>query len=255
MIDTRAVAQEVQEQFAAAVQRGQEQMRKSREQLRKSREAVAEVIRTGNHLAKSIRPSIPTLPKPGVQVPPLSKLASPAKLRASAQELSEQFVARQRELAEKAFHAASPIVAEGVARLTQVVGTRQPERESSEHKSTAKLTVVQGGDTSAPAEAAHVDASPAEAQADVTADAAAAQAAEPSAPTELHTAKARTAKTSTAKTSTAKTPAAKTSTAKTAAAKSSTAKAGSREGASSGKTTAPRKASSTGTSRQRTPKK
>src|SRR5215469_7147886 len=122
MIDTRAVAQEVQEQFAAAVQRGQEQMRKSREQLRKSREAVAEVIRTGNHLAKSIRPSIPTLPKPGVQVPPLSKLASPAKLRASAQELSEQFVARQRELAGKAFHAATPVAEQFVARQRELAG-------------------------------------------------------------------------------------------------------------------------------------
>jgi hypothetical protein len=57
MIDTRAFAQEVQDQLHAAVQRGQDQMRKSQDQMRKSREAVADVIRTGNQLAKAVRPT------------------------------------------------------------------------------------------------------------------------------------------------------------------------------------------------------
>ena len=62
MIDTRAVAQEVQDQLLAAVHRGQAQMRKSQDQMRKSREAVTDIIRTGNQLAKAVRPSIPSLP-------------------------------------------------------------------------------------------------------------------------------------------------------------------------------------------------
>ena len=70
----------------AAMQRGQEQMRKSQEQMRKSREAVADVIRTGNHLAKAVRP---TLPKPTVHVPSLSSwlpvpVWSPASVRLPA---------------------------------------------------------------------------------------------------------------------------------------------------------------------------
>ncbi len=73
MIDTRAVAQEVQDQLLAAVQRGQDQMRKSQDQMRKSREAVADVIRTGNQLAKAARPNIPALPKPTVRVPSLRR--------------------------------------------------------------------------------------------------------------------------------------------------------------------------------------
>ena len=91
MIDTRAVVQEVQDQLLAAMQRGQDQMRKSQdqmrksqEQMRKSREAVADVIRTGNQLAKAVRPSIPKLPMPTVHVPSLSSFRDPAKLRASA---------------------------------------------------------------------------------------------------------------------------------------------------------------------------
>ena len=131
MIDTRALAQEVQDQLLAAMQRGQDQMRKSQDQMRKSREAVAEVIRTGNQLAKAVRPSMPTLPKPTVHVPSLSTLTNagqaagqrpgavrprychPAKpdqqgrCRPPARWPS-RFVARQRELAAKAFQAAQP---------------------------------------------------------------------------------------------------------------------------------------------------
>ena len=81
MIDTRAVAQEVQDQLLAAMHRGQEQLRWSQEQLRrsqdqvrKSREAMAEAIRSGNDLAKAMRPSIPALPVPTVRIPSLSEL-------------------------------------------------------------------------------------------------------------------------------------------------------------------------------------
>ncbi len=115
MIDTRALAQEVQDQLLAAMQRGQDQMRKSQEQMRKSREAVHDVIRTGNQLAKAVRPSMPTLPKPAVHVPSLSTLANPAKLRASAQELSEHVIATQRNLTDKAVQAATPVAEQFVA--------------------------------------------------------------------------------------------------------------------------------------------
>ena len=40
MIDTRAVAQEVQEQLLAAVNKSQDQVRKAQEQVRKAREQV-----------------------------------------------------------------------------------------------------------------------------------------------------------------------------------------------------------------------
>jgi hypothetical protein len=113
MIDTRAVAQEVQDQLVAAVNKSQErfrkaqdqvreaqeQVRKSREeQLRKGREAVSGAIRTGNELARAFRPNIPALPVPGLRVPSLSDLTDPAKLRASAQELADQIVAAQRKV-------------------------------------------------------------------------------------------------------------------------------------------------------------
>jgi hypothetical protein len=156
MIDTRAVAQEVQEQLTAAMNKGQERVRKVQEQVRKSqeqgREAVTGAIRTGNELARAFRPNIPGLPVPPVRVPSLTKLPDPAKLRASAQELADQMIATQRRvaaevfatqrsfagqffttqrnLADKAFHAASPLVAEGVSRLTKVVATWQDGRKS-----------------------------------------------------------------------------------------------------------------------------
>jgi hypothetical protein len=167
MIDTHAVAQEVQEHLTAAVHRGQDQMRKSQEQVRKGRDAVMPAIRAGNELAKAVRPVLPT---PSVRVPSLPKLASPAKLKASAQELAEQVVATQRSFADKAkqatspvaeqivatqrnlterakqaagpvvttqrnlagkaMHAASPIVVDGVAKLTQAVVALQGVRKS-----------------------------------------------------------------------------------------------------------------------------
>lgn len=152
MIDTRALAQEVQDQLLEAVHRGQEQFRKGQDQLRKSqdhmrksREALAEAVRSGNQLAKSIRPSIPGLPVPTVRIPPLTTPADRARLRARSHELADQVVATQRQLADralqvttplaeqviatqrqlagKALHAASPVVADSVAKLTHAVGT------------------------------------------------------------------------------------------------------------------------------------
>ncbi len=174
MIDTRAVAQEVQDQLLAAMNKGQEQVRKaqeqmrqaqeqvrkSQEQVRKGREAVTGAIRTGNELAKAFRPNIPALP-PTVRVPSLSKLTDPAKLRASAQQFADQMIATQRKvagevlasqrnlagqllatqrnLADKAFEAASPFVLDGVARLTKVVATLQDGRKSGHAHSAAKV--------------------------------------------------------------------------------------------------------------------
>src|ERR1700739_2851282 len=99
MVDTRALAQEVQDQLLAVVHRGQEQLRKSQDQvrksqgqLRKSREAVVGAIRTGNQRAKATRPDILTL----------NTLADPAKLRASVQELADRALAGQRHLADRA---------------------------------------------------------------------------------------------------------------------------------------------------------
>jgi hypothetical protein len=152
MIDTRALAQEVQDQLLEAVHRGheqfrkgQDQLRKSQDQMRKSREALAEAVRSGNELAKSIRPSIPALPGPIVRIPPLTTPADRARLRARSHELADQVVATQRQLADralqvttplaehviatqrqlagKALHAASPVVADSVAKLTHAVGT------------------------------------------------------------------------------------------------------------------------------------
>ena len=130
MIDTRAVAQEVQDQLLAAVQRGQEQLRKSQDQVRQGREAVTGAIRSSNQRVKAVRPSMPTLPKPAVHVPSLSTLANPAKLRASAQELTDHVIATQRSLTGKAIQAASPVADQVIARqreLTEQVIARQRE--------------------------------------------------------------------------------------------------------------------------------
>src|SRR5215475_7463235 len=107
MIDTRAVAQEVQDQ------------------LRKGRESVTAAVRTGGHIAQAVRPNLPKL-----RLPSLSELASPEKLLATqrklaghAQEFADQAVATQRKLGSKAREVASPLFADGVAKLTQVAGT------------------------------------------------------------------------------------------------------------------------------------
>jgi hypothetical protein len=104
MIDTRAVAQELQQQMAAAVQRGherlrqgQDQVRKSQEQVRKGREAVGVAVRTGNQIARAALPALPD-----VHVPSVSGLTDPDKLRAHARGLAGQARATQRRLAENA---------------------------------------------------------------------------------------------------------------------------------------------------------
>src|SRR5262249_12385831 len=120
MIDTRALAQEVQDQLVAAVHRGQKQLRKSQDQVRKgqdqvrrSREAVADAIRTGNERAKAVRSNIPALP---VRSPALNTLADPAKLRARSQELADQFLASQRHLADRALSGQRHLADRAVAR-------------------------------------------------------------------------------------------------------------------------------------------
>jgi hypothetical protein len=248
MIDTRAVVQEVQDQLLAAAHRGQDQMRRSQEQMRKSREAVADVIRSGNQLAKAVRPSIPTLPRPTVHIPSLSTLRDPAKLReltdhviatqrsltdkavqaaspvadqviarqrkladqvvTRQRERADQIIARQRDIAGKAFHVASPFVTEGVAKLSQVVGTLQDVRRPR-HTTEPVQPAVTADEATASAEAAHVDAAPAESVAPEVG------AAETTAP-ETQTSKPRASKPRTPRASSAKTSPARTSPAKAA---------------------------------------
>ncbi len=158
MIDTRAVAQEVQDQLLAAMQKGQEQVRKGQEQVR---EAVTGAIRTGNELAKSVRPSIPALQLPSLRIPALASVTDPAKLRAGAHEFAEQVMARQRALAGKAFEAATPLVADGVARLTKVAemlqAARRPGRADT-GASEVKAVDTAAADTSAADSAAGTSA-------------------------------------------------------------------------------------------------
>jgi hypothetical protein len=122
MIDTRALAQEVQDQLLEAVHRGQQQfrkgqdqLRKSQDQMRRSREALAEAVRSGNQLAKSIRPSIPALPVPTVRIPPLTTPADRARLRARSHELADQVVATQRHLADRALEVTTPLAEQVIA--------------------------------------------------------------------------------------------------------------------------------------------
>src|SRR5580698_1230780 len=183
MIDTRAVAQEVQDQLTAAMHKGQEQLRKGQEQVRKGRETVTGALRTGSHLAQAVKPNLPALPVPSLQS--LSELASPEKLRASAhelagqvlatqrkltdqafasqrkladhaQELAEQTVATQRRLSGKALEVATPLITDGFARLTQVAGSVVPSSRArhSKQAETAKATTKPAAVASAKAESA-----------------------------------------------------------------------------------------------------
>ncbi len=184
MIDTRAVAQEVQDQLNAAFQKGQEQ-------IRKGRESVTVAVRTGSQIAQAVKPSLPKLPSVQVKVPSLSELASPDKLRASAHELASQMLAAQRKLTDQALasqrkltdqalatqrklagqaqeltdHAlttqrklgdralevAGPLISDGVSRLAQAAGTFAPGRraERGNHSQPADHTSI-----ATPAEAA-----------------------------------------------------------------------------------------------------
>jgi hypothetical protein len=243
MIDTRAVAQEVQDQLVAAMNKGQERVRKAQdqvrqaqeqvrkggnEQVRKGRQAMTGAIRTGNELTKAFRPNIPALPKPGLRVPSLSHLADPAKLRASAQEFADQMIATQRKvagevfatqrnlagqlfatqrsLADKAFQAASPFVADSVTRLSKVVATLQDGRKAGHADSGAHLA--------APPAVPDADAAEAPTERAAAADTKSADAATSKSTASKSTAaakdakvsKARTAKTSGAKSGATATP-------------------------------------------------
>jgi hypothetical protein len=227
-MDTRAVAKEVQEQVAAAVQKGHERLRKRQDQVRKGRETVGAAVRAGNQLARAVMPNLPPLRRPDVHLPSVSDLTNPDKLRTHAHDLAGQARARQRKFADSAGHVlatqrklagkavelGTPLVTEGVSRLTRVAGSLASSRRS-EHAHPARSAEV----TAAPAESSQ--AAPAAAK-DARPEAEKEQA-EPS-PAEASTAKASTAKPNPAKTSTAKTSTAKPSTAKTSAAKPSTAK-------------------------------
>jgi hypothetical protein len=271
MIDTRAVAQEIQEQLLAAAHRGQDL-------VRRGRHAAATAIKAGNELTKAVRPALPA----SARVQSLTALTSPAKLKASAQELAdqvaatqrtiadkaaeltgpiaeqlaasqrnladrarqlagpvaEQVLATQRDLAGKAVHAASPLVADGVSRLSEAVSRLNGMRKSlhaSVTPATETIAVEPVITEPAAAEAVVPEVAAAEAVVPevVAADPVSEQRAKTRAP-RAGTAKTGAAKTSAAKTSAAKTAAAKTSAAKTSAAKAGTAKAG------TGKTSAAR---------------
>ncbi|HXW88660.1 MAG TPA: hypothetical protein VEJ42_10405 [Streptosporangiaceae bacterium] len=165
MIDSKTVRQEVQKELLAALQRGHEQVRKGQdrvrqgqEQMRRGRDAVAGVVRAGGELAKAVRPSVPA--RPVVHVPSPAQLRAHAqelvtaqrdlagKAREAATPYTERLVAVRRDLADRARQAgvaeqvaaaqrtlagrvvevakvATPFVAEGRARLTQVVSALQ----------------------------------------------------------------------------------------------------------------------------------
>jgi exonuclease VII small subunit len=220
MPDTRTVAHEIQEQLVAAMHRGhkqlrksqeqlrkgQEQLRKGQEQLRKGREAMNVAIRSGNELAKSVRPNIPALPGKGLQLPPLSSLRNPAKLRAHAQDFAGQVAATQRSIADKALHVAGPLVVDGVARLNHVAKSFLEQRDQEHPEPLAPRAVKTTADSDVKVET--------NSEPDPGADEAKAAARK------VATAKSAAAKPATAKTGTAKTGTAKTSTAKTSTAKS-----------------------------------
>jgi hypothetical protein len=103
MIDSKTV-QEVQKELTAAVQRGheqvrkgQERVRKGQEQVRKSREAVTEVV---SELAKTVQTAIPA--GRTVHIP------TRAEARAHAREMASHAITVQRDLADRAWHAAGP---------------------------------------------------------------------------------------------------------------------------------------------------
>jgi DNA-binding protein HU-beta len=268
--DSKSVVQEVQKELLAVVQRGQERVRKgqdrvrkSQEQARKSRDAVVSVVRTGGELAKAARASRPTLPP--VRIP------SPAAVRAHAQELAGQAITAQRDLADKARHAAgpvaervltaqreltgkarqagldhaaaaqrslagrfvevakvaTPIVADGRTRLTQLVSALQSGHQAAAGADATASEVATSATATAEPEVQQQPAAQVETPAEPRTRTSTASTGKTS------TAKTGTAKTGTAKTGTAKTGTAKTGTGKSSTAKSSTAKTSTRQAAGS----------------------
>ena len=190
MIDTRAVAQEVQDQLTAAMHKGQEQ-------IRKGRESVTVAVRTGGHIAQAVKPSLPKLPAVPVKLPSLGEIASPDKLRANAhelasqmlatqrkltdqalasqrrlaghaQDLADQALATQRKLGDRALEVAGPFLSDGVTRLAHAAGTFVPSRragrgdhaEPVDHTEIAKPAETPAKAKSAPKAASAAKASP-----------------------------------------------------------------------------------------------
>ena len=147
MIDTRAVAQEVQDQLTAAMHKGQEQ-------IRKGRESVTVAVRTGGQIAQAVKPSLPKLPAVPVKLPRLARsparissaptrelasqmlatqrkltdqaLASQRRLAGHAQDLADQALATQRKLGDRALEVAGPFISDGVTRLAHAAGPSFP---------------------------------------------------------------------------------------------------------------------------------
>jgi hypothetical protein len=208
-MDTRAVAKEVQEQVAAAVQKSHERFRKGQDQVRKGRETVGVAVRAGNQLARAVMPSLPH--RPDVHLPSVNDLANPDKLRTHAHDLAGQaratqrkvadsagqMLATQRKLAGKAVEFATPLVTEGVSRLTHVAGSLSSSRRGQHAEPTRSAEV-----TAPPAESSPV--APATAKvAEPESEEAEPSPAKPS-PAKAGTAKASTPNASAAKASTAK---------------------------------------------------
>ncbi len=227
-MDTRAVAKEVQEQVAAAVHKGHERFRKRQDQVRKGRETVGGAVRAGNQLAKAVLPSLP-FRRPDVHLPSVSDLTNTDKLRGHAHDLAGQaratqrkfadsagqMLATQRKLAGKAVELGTPLVTEGVSRLTRVAGSLSSSRrgEHAEPPRSVKVTVAPV-ESSPVAPAAEPEPEP-EPEAEPEPEKA---QAEPSSAMP-GTAKADTAKVSTAKPSAAKAGPAKARTARPKAAR------------------------------------
>jgi hypothetical protein len=259
-----AVVQRGQEQL----RKGQDRVRKSQEQARKSRDAVVSVVRTGSELTKAARASRPTLPPVRIPSPAevrahAQELAGQAitaqrdlavKVRHAAGPVAERVLTAQRELASKARQAgldqaaaaqrslagrvvevakvATPIVAEGRTRLTQLVSAAlQPSHQvAGGADAAATTTAVAEPDAAAEQPVAQVK-TPAKPR---TRTSSAGQA-------KTSTAKPSTPKSSTARTSPAKSSTAKSSTAKSSTAKSSTAKTTTRQAAGSKPRSTPKK--------------
>ncbi len=235
MIDTRAVAKEVQDQLTAAMQKGQEQ-------IRRTRKNVDAALRTGNHLAQAVKPSAPgradqageaARQRSGTRHPrrrdpaqaggqrPGAGTQAVARQRnaGNAQEFATQAFAAQRKLTGKALEAASPLLSDGVSRLTQLATSLAPGHRTEHAEPTAPAAVA-----TEPEAAVATEPEPSGARRTKSA-------------ARARTPRASTRRTSTAKPASTEEKQAKASTRKTSTAKTSTAKA------------------STTTAKARTPKK
>jgi hypothetical protein len=140
MIDSKSVVQEVQKELLAALQRGQDHVRKSQEQVRRGRDAVAGAVRAGTELTKAARPSVPA--RPTVHIPGPAQLRAHAQeLAGHAQELAGHAITAQRELAGKAWHVTSPY-AERVITAQRGLAERARQAGLAEHAAAAQRTVA-----------------------------------------------------------------------------------------------------------------